>query len=396
MFRFLKGGAGGAVCAKCGGKLQRGEIFLVDGKQICAACYRQRKPGRFCAACGRQDTMYLWDGKQYCNSCYTIRIQREQCRLCKNRLLPREQSNTWTVEGVEYRFCDSCMRQVRERRPVTLMQLLVLQPERRRPADGKAEGRPMAEEEKRAVEVEGSRIRLWSTRMNLWLNRSQGRPEVWNLPLELTAREPVITLEDDGIVRRRYTLGVLPGEDLTGWRLQCRLTAVRQEVTGAPVILLEGLAEEPKERGKRSIPYRFEAYVPETAQQAETTRAAMEDAPPEGRGLRRKDDETPENTRLVGICPGCHGSITFQWQDFGMVDAVPVYSTDGLEVLALPAEIAAAAPEDWSAERAGHTFTLRSRFACPGCGRAYLPWQSAPGEAFRPGYRHLGHRVIRW
>ena len=39
------------------------------------------------------------------------------------------------------------MRQVRERRPVTLMQLLVMRPDRRRPGDGKAEGRHMAAEE---------------------------------------------------------------------------------------------------------------------------------------------------------------------------------------------------------------------------------------------------------
>ena len=395
--------SGEPVCALCGSRLSKSGTYMLDGKKVCENCHRKQKPDDYCHSCGRKDHLYSWDGHRYCNSCYTRVTTNEQCGLCKQKLTPGEKKNL--LIGLGRRFCDSCLTQIKaakaEYNPIVAFSIT---PRRKTMDSDQTTPKPFL------IEVRGQSINLRMRYLRDELEQSRMVKVTRYMPL--TEQEPVIILEENGQINRRYVLGTLPGEDFTGFGFMFCLQAYYQGEPKIMVIQIDGQVIPPQVQNRdsltadkpKAIPYRLEIYFPHSEEAAAKRYELLRGAPLAMKALRYPGYITPRDMRLVGICQNCGSSMTFTSLNFPMMNCVPVYDERGQDVFAFTMEMDRLSqiddPAAWSENLDGHVFRLSNSFRCPKCGEPYIRYSADGQQSFQERFGHLGcvllgHKVYK-
>ena len=434
-------------CCKCG---KEGPLYIWDGKKYCNSCYMLNKQNNVCGFCcktfgEKEHAVYrvlsaaAGSGAsvtyKLCDACSALLKERgisnetqlmmqpeykqhyEQKKTPpKPRMELEERTNTpapKTAVPSAFGRCYICQQKKPENELSSQGLTMRYRLKDVCPECNKTyyiEPRALApkyNEEIPPVRREGQSILLDSKALRAYCLVSE-QPLKFTDCMPLTEKQPVIRIIEDGVNTRNYTLENGPEDDYTGMYFQLCVLAYYKTNEGYPdadVVQIDGLiAKENTGDAKMTTgtpAYRFEVYYPVSdpfanVLQNETVRGG----PLESKALRYPGLITPTNVSLVGICGGCGRSFAFKGYFIHHMQCVPVYSDDGVDVMALPVQEMekAAGEKEWAAEANGKRFRYWNPFRCPHCGEAYIDYQRYPkahqyGEL---GCALLGHEVVNY
>ena len=234
----------------------------------------------------------------------------------------------------------------------------------------------------RLITLRESSVYLNSNALKIWVRfHSTSSEYSFNKTIPLNENELTLSLYDDGVKVRQYTLETEDNDDFSGkfFHLCVRLNHVGNPPI--PVAQIDGFisdSSEDQKMGLNDIGYRMEAYFLSCGGEAREQRIKMmrgQDLVV--KGLKYPGYTTPANVRLIGICPECGKSFCFHGYAFYMGQEDVAYSDDGLSCCSISA-YAPIDKEKWTYEVDGITFRYYNSFNCPHCGTPYIDYKSHP------------------
>ena len=247
---------------------------------------------------------------------------------------------------------------------------------------------------------ENGEIHINSQAFIKWLRGNPQQPtfEICSA-MPLNEKTPTISLFDDGIKTREYSLQTEGDEDFTGKYFH---VSVRLSIFGrpsAPVAQIDGfISNTPEERKMtmNDIGYRMEGYFLLCGGEAGKQRYEMNRGHDlQMKGLKYPGYTTPANVRLIGVCPDCGRSFCFHGYAFYMMQNDVAYSDDGLDCCEI--QEYNIDKENWTYETEGKTFRYYNSFNCPHCGNPYIDYKKHPERKVFgvSGCVLLGRKVYR-
>lgn len=198
--------------------------------------------------------------------------------------------------------------------------------------------------------------------------------------MQLTGKEPVITVTEDGVKTREYCLQTENDENFDGKYFLFDLRIGIMGSPALPVLQLDGsISDSPELRKMRSddIGYRMEGLFLSCGKEAAAQQYEMlRGKDLEIKGLKYVGYTTPSNVRLIGFCPECKKSFTFHGYAYYMAQNDVAYSDDGLDAFVIREQDID--KENWTHEQDGKVFRYYNSFNCPHCGAPYIDYKSYP------------------
>ncbi len=406
-------------CALCGKDLDGKFTYLWAGQKICEKCYKAKKPGAFCAQCGREGPLYLWAGKRYCSACYRAVSEQGLCRMCMKPLDERTGTQLKVLTGYDgknkvFALCGDCAATVKERN-IRTEHALRTSPEYKLHYNARKVppepcgicGKMTLTDVMKTIGLPGRERKVCPKCADTFFTRdgkgyrhefvpilfdgadvipvtkaitarSLVENEPWSRDTVIPITEDTLTVRviEGGETVREYEIG--PGDDRPNKGQYLHLRAGIGHVNEpyvANVLTLSGYiapaADEVPDPWMPQI--RMEAYISGSGRDSFLA-SLYKGSPPEAKGLVYRGEPAPETKILVGWCPECRKSFTFTACPRRPAISHVMYSEDGDDLIfltafgKLPVEVVRYGLFKWN----GKKYSVCYPFRCPRCGAPYV------------------------
>ena len=218
--------------------------------------------------------------------------------------------------------------------------------------------------------------------------------------IPLAEKEPTLSLFDNGIKVREYTLQTEGNEDFSG-KFFHFYVHINYNMPATPFAQIWGFVADSDIKREMRLDdpyYRMEYYFLSCGGEAgEQRHKMMRGQNLVMKGLDYPGAATPSTTRMIGNCPECGKSFCFHGYEFYKLGDDVAYSDDGLSccTISISSQID---KETWSYEVDGNTFRYYNSFNCPHCGTPYIDYKNHPKikKLGVSGYVLLGRKYYKY
>ena len=230
------------------------------------------------------------------------------------------------------------------------------------------------------IDVEGQNLIINPELYNPFFEKKRTEFDTFYVVVKLNEKCPTVNISEEGEITASYTLDNYDGEDFTDkiFYIKCDV----KNDHGVVSLMLEGAVLDSIYEALPvvfsyfdSIIYRLQIHYVNQKNNEEAKQLTEELAGKDlkKKGLQLESHITPGNIRCVGICSNCKKSFVFLTKNYPMLNAVPVYSDDGIKTAELHDTIVN--KNNWSITLGGITYRYYNSFCCKECGHPYIDYK---------------------
>ena len=236
------------------------------------------------------------------------------------------------------------------------------------------------------VKFEGLSIKLNTNHFMAWqMKRPVSQSYSAVSTMRLSDRAPVISLYEDDILIHKYTLEPDKKDFTNKYFHVCVNFHMSFADDSLPIVQIDGYVSDnakPIEMSPEDVGFRFEGYFTKRGGlAAENAYASIRGKDLIAKGLERPGAITPQNVRLICVCPECRQSFVLSSLNLPHMACEPFYSENGLDMCVVPTQRI----EEHGLKNEKSTFTLDEKvfnyynsLNCPHCGVPYIDYKKYP------------------
>ncbi|MBE6742378.1 MAG: hypothetical protein E7570_08790 [Ruminococcaceae bacterium] len=230
------------------------------------------------------------------------------------------------------------------------------------------------------IDVEGQNLIINPELYNPFFEKKRTEFNTFYVVVKLNEKCPTVNISEEGEITASYKLDNYENEDFTDciFYIKCAVT----NDFGVVSMMLEGAVVDSIDDAHPvvfsyfdSIIYRFQIHYAnqKNNEKAKQLADAIDGVELKDKALQYENHITPSNVRCVGICSNCKKSFVFLTKNYPMLNAIPVYSDDGIKTAELHDTIVN--KNNWSITLGGITYRYYNSFCCKECGHPYIDYR---------------------